>query len=105
MTDNLPNLGACCVCGRSSSAVRNIVLLHQRAPIPGHGWGCGICGLPADGAVAVVCDACLASGNPIRFVVVGYPYQNTRMPIHDLAFAPFDHDPRKHWTPGPNPPD
>jgi len=49
MTDHgsdLLDLGACCACGRSDSLVRNVVMLEQRASVPGTGWGCLLCNLP-----------------------------------------------------------
>ena len=50
-----PSLGPCCMCAGDGV---NIIMLDRRAVIPGHGWGCFICGLPRDGAVAVLCNGC-----------------------------------------------
>lgn len=52
-----PSLGPCCVCG-GTEKVRTILALHKKCPTGRGGWGCLVCGLPSDGAVAVVCDAC-----------------------------------------------
>ena len=52
------SLGPCCQC-ECTDGVRNIFLLNRRGAIPGRGWGCVVCGLPPDGAVAVLCDACV----------------------------------------------
>lgn len=51
------DLGACCGCGCNQA--QNILTLGKKALIPGTGWGCVVCGLPFDGAIAVVCDDCL----------------------------------------------
>jgi len=95
----MKTIGRCCVCEKGGPKVRNIVMLHQRAPVRGTGWGCFVCGLPSDGAVAVICDDCLpgiqAGGSP-KFVCVGYPYQNDRLPFADLKTPAFDHDMSKH---------
>jgi hypothetical protein len=52
----LPMLGPCCACERVGPRVRNWIMLHKRAVIAGHGWGCFVCGLPPDGASYVLCD-------------------------------------------------
>lgn len=60
--EDLPDLGVCCCCGLSSKEgahVRNILSLHKLAPVPGTGWGCFKCGIPSDGAQAVLCDNCI----------------------------------------------
>jgi len=96
-----PTLGRCCVCEKGGPLVRNILSLHQVAPVRGTGWGCVVCGLPSDGAVCVVCDPCLealkASGEiKPKFVCVGYPYQNGRQLLETLKTPAFDHDLSKH---------
>jgi hypothetical protein len=85
-----PSLGPCCNCGTTEN-VRNIVMLARRAPTPGSGWGCVVCGLPSDGAVAVMCDDCLEQ-EP-RAVCDGYPVAGKRVPIEQLAAEAFDHRP------------
>ena len=65
------------------------------APVAGKGWGCVVCGLPSDGAVAVVCDACLESGAPILDVCSGYPASGVRVARESLT-EPFDHDMAAH---------
>lgn len=35
-----------------------LLSLQKKSPTPGRGWGCVVCGLPADGAMAAVCNAC-----------------------------------------------
>jgi hypothetical protein len=88
------DLGQCCAC-RGTENVRNIVCLPVRSLTPSYGWGCVVCGLPSDGAVAVVCDACLESGAPILDVCFGYPKENVRTARTSLT-EPFDHDPAAH---------
>lgn len=84
-------LGTCCACGGSEN-VRNIICLDRKGPTPGKGWGCLVCGLPPDGAVAVLCDECLEQGTAIRFVCIGYPASDGRMPIEELSGEPFEHN-------------
>lgn len=91
------NLGTCCACGKSGQDVHNVVMLNRKGPTPGKGWGCLVCGLPADGAVAVLCDDCLEAGEEIRFVCVGYAAEDGRMPIAELPFEPFEHRLAMHW--------
>ncbi len=94
-------LGTCCVCERAGPTVRNVVLLDLRSPTPGHGWGCMQCGRPPDGAVAVVCDACVragvlrAAGPGVRFACRDYPETEGRVPIGELT-EPFTHDLSRH---------
>ncbi len=96
--DQLTNLGSCCACGKTGPDVRNVVLLRRRSPIPGHGWGCLTCGLPSDGASAVVCDACMdADGDVVlKKACRGYPATEGRVPIEELGDEVFDHDLSKH---------
>ena len=49
--------GSCCIC-ESQTDVRNIIQLDYKVKSES-GWGCVQCGLPAEGAVAIVCDACI----------------------------------------------
>ena len=92
--DGSLELGACCSCG-ATEGVRNIMMLGYRAPVPGTGWGCVVCGLPADGAVAVVCDACLAAGAPVKRVCRGYPSAGERVGRKGLKER-FEHNLSKH---------
>jgi hypothetical protein len=68
---------------------------QEMPPTPGRGWGCVVCDLPADGALAVVCDACLEKRAPLRFACQGYPGKDGRVPI-DLLFGDHNHDMSKH---------
>lgn len=91
------NLGTCCICGGAENVV-NIIMLPFKAKTPGSGWGCFQCGLPMDGAVAVLCDDCIGkyeNGTPIKYAVDGYPFENRRIPVEELT-EPFKHDLSKH---------
>lgn len=81
--------GPCCACRRSDVDVRNLIMLPFRAPQPGTGWGCVVCGLPSDGAIALVCDACLATGASILDCCEGYTTSGQRASV--AGAAPFDH--------------
>lgn len=95
MRDEDEDLGSCCACGETGPAVRNIIMLHKRSPAPGKGWGCCLCSLPADGAVAVKCDACLEAEAPLKFACAGYPAKDGRVPIDQLEGV-HEHDMSKH---------
>lgn len=96
--EDFPDLdfGACCACG-SRVHVRNFILLPFRTPVPGTGWGCATCGLPADGALSVVCDDCAGKGGEIdlKYMVVGFVSEQMRCEI-DCDMEPFEHDAGNH---------
>jgi hypothetical protein len=104
-TEDVPDLGPCCACGRADPTVRNIGILPRRMP-PGYegtGWGCMQCGLPPDGVSAVVCDACLERQAEVLYVILGYPNDKQRLPFAELPDTPFAHDMAYHpeawvWT-------
>ncbi len=93
--DDQPDLGRCCACEKRGPDVRNIMMLDKKAPVPGSGWGCFVCHLPPDGAVAVICDGCLESQAAILFVCVGYPGEDQRALADDLHES-FEHDLAEH---------
>jgi hypothetical protein len=96
VTDDDPiDLGPCCACRQPGPTVRNIMMLAFRAPVPGKGWGCFQCGLPQDGAVAVVCDACMESDAPILDVCHGYASSSGRV-ARETCNEPFEHDMTRH---------
>jgi len=92
-----PSLGPCCMC-ETLAGVRNIIMLDRRCVVAGHGWGCVVCGLPSDGACAVLCDACallyLAGETPLTIACRGYPATDGRVAI--AVLPPFEHDITKH---------
>ena len=96
-----PDLGACCCCGKAGPDVRNLLALPYRAPVDGTGWGCARCGLPADGALAVVCDACQASkqSTDLKAVIYGPWADRRRTYFAEVAKGPrFEHDRDKHYN-------
>jgi hypothetical protein len=88
-------LGTCCACGRDDRTVRIVLYLPRRSPIPGRGWGCVVCELPAEGAVAVICDECAECKVSLRFACIGYPGIDGRIPIEELS-EDFRHDISRH---------
>lgn len=90
------NLGPCCSCEKEDDSVRNLLMLHFKAPIPGTGWGCFVCHLPSDGALAVLCDGCIEDGM-ITQIVSGYPADGKRKPFGEMdRLDKFDHDMKYH---------
>lgn len=87
-------LGTCCAC-EGTAFVRNIVMLPWRSPTPGHGWACLVCGLPNDGAVAVVCDTCMDRNTRFPVACRGYPASEGRIPMSELT-EKFEHDKDQH---------
>jgi len=85
--------GTCCVC-QSDMEMYNIIQLDYKVESES-GWGCFKCGLPMQGAVAVVCDGCLDEhGNDIedqiRFLMDGV---KGRIPVPPVADRiPHEHD-------------
>ncbi len=97
--NDAPDLGPCCICEKTQG-VRNIIMLSRRGVVSGHGWGCAQCDLPADGALAVLCDECTAEfqvdESVLKTACRGYPATEGRIAIADLPPGEFDHDPAKH---------
>ena len=99
-------LGPCCICETEVVMEHNgpdaplpaIVYLRKKAPIAGRGWGCLRCGLPKDGAIAVLCGPCAdeyyAGRAELRFACRGYPCDG-RVPIGDLSGS-HEHDLQYH---------
>ncbi len=72
-------------------------MLPFHAAIPGTGWGCLLCELPANGAVAVICHDCLRNLTPIRFAIDGHAEDKMRVPLTAIAGnGPFGHNHDKH---------
>ncbi|HYK54157.1 MAG TPA: hypothetical protein VEV38_11555 [Candidatus Eremiobacteraceae bacterium] len=94
--DDEPVTGPCCNC-LEITALRNVMFIHRRGPTPGRGWGCVVCNLPQDGAVALICDACARTLTDLpKFVCTGYMKDGERTPLDTLSPEPFDHDPEFH---------
>jgi hypothetical protein len=90
------NLGQCCVCEGPGATV--IVMLEKIAPVEGHGWGCVVCRLPGNGAVAVACESCAAAPDfpaTLRFACRGYSATEGRIPIAELS-GEWKHDAAAH---------
>ena len=66
-------------------------MLPLKAAVRGHGWGCIVCDLAADGACAVLCDSCIEPYNSgaKRLLVAcrGWPGRDGRIPIDELERA------------------
>lgn len=88
--------GPCCACGKHDMPVRIVLRLNYRAPIPGTGWGCQVCGLPNDGALAVVCEECLEQDREPRFAAKGDEFSKDRAPISELESVVFEHNQEAH---------
>lgn len=86
-----PDFGPCCACLCSDKPALGVVMLPLRAGIPGTGWGCVSCNLPQDGAVAVMCESCIAGKSALQMVCEGFVTEKGRRPISDLSSEPFDH--------------
>jgi hypothetical protein len=88
-------MGPCCICGADDAPIAFVVMLDVKGQVPGHGWGCLVCGLPHDGANAVVCADCAAGYEKgelaLRFACRGYPGEDGRVPIGEVTI-PHEHD-------------
>lgn len=92
--------GKCCGCEKVTLLV-GIEFLPLRAPVPGTGWGCVVCDLPSDGAIAVFCGVCCDARDrgaflPTRFACVGSINTGGRVPVADLGPDLFYHDLSRH---------
>jgi hypothetical protein len=88
------DFGVCCSC-RDRRAT-GFVMLRLRAPVPRTGWGCLVCHLPQNGAVAALCDQCGADPKAeIRDVCFGAAITKRRAPIETCTKA-FDHNIKLH---------
>lgn len=97
-TSDPTDLGPCCIC-EGTRGVRNVIMLRQKAPLAGRGWGCVVCGLASDGALAVLCDPCFekfqAKQAALRYACRGYPGKDGRVPYHRLT-GQHEHDHKIH---------
>jgi hypothetical protein len=103
--DEMVPVGRCCACDLVGE-LPNLMMLAHRGPesAAGKGWGCVVCGLPADGAMAAVCRRCIPDdwqpgqpqpGGEIRFACTGYVGEPGRVPLAELSES-FEHDHAKH---------
>jgi hypothetical protein len=90
------DLGPCCSCLKHDPFPDNILVLEKRAPIPGTGWGCFVCNLPHDGALAVVCDDCLRQSRDLKEAISGYPAEKKRIAFSELPPGSFKHIAEMH---------
>lgn len=90
----------CCGCGAMfprETLLKDRVFLEIRGPAAGKGWGCTVCGLAPDGAVAVVCAACFDADRQPRMVCSGFPSEPGRVEVRTLfPFHPHAHSEAKH---------
>lgn len=93
-----PGYGWCCACeGEISPRDPVVVFLPFQAPAGFRGWGCMACGLPPGGAIAVVCQACVAAEKAPRFIATGVNVgDNKRLSLEGYVQIPFLHDARLH---------
>ena len=94
----MSDLGPCCIC-ETYVGVTNILMIDKRGPVAGTGWGCVVCGLPNDGAAAVLCDGCMKlveAGAVPLLVCSGYPGEGKRVPYAELSDEVFTHDEARH---------
>lgn len=91
--DEIRFVGPCCACRRTDVPLRNVVCMTFRVPESalGKGWGCVECAIPADGALAVVCDECMAAERPIVDVCAGYVKEPARAAAEPLRPIPWEH--------------
>jgi hypothetical protein len=89
----------CCICDEMKTPCRQFAMMPVKGPRPDHGWGCVVCHLPNDGAIAVVCDECANDPDKgyedIRFICDGYGDNPGRLPIAEFT-TPHEHDNRFH---------
>jgi hypothetical protein len=107
------DFGTCCICvteGCEANPVRTMIQMQWTCPVPGTGWGCVQCGVPADGALVVLCDHCaekiqngaLSIKSDLHHVVSGELAGKGRMDVETWRRnrEAFSHDFRKHDTRG-----
>lgn len=84
---NLPDAGTCCACECESTPnnpVRNFLLTNCKTPLTGTGWADLEAGLPADGAIAIVCDRCFKTNVRPSHYIYGFVRDKQRRPIAEL---------------------
>jgi hypothetical protein len=89
----ITDTGLCCACNKEPAT--GILMLERQAPIPGTGWGCVVCGIPMNGAIAVLCDSCGVGNTKVMFACFGNLTDKKRIDIRQLKGS-HRHDLSKH---------
>jgi hypothetical protein len=84
-------LGSCCGCGSKENKIARVACLPYKTTEPGTGWGCKLCNLALDGAIAPMCEACMAKGTLPKFFCVGWPGDDVRKPVAELPNEKHEH--------------
>lgn len=87
--------GPCCA--TESDGADNLVFLPLELPeeFHGYGWGCDVCKLPSNGAMAVITDDAKRENLHIKQVIAGLHSGHKRMDIRSCTKA-FEHDQEAH---------
>lgn len=93
-------ISKCCGCNQIK-VTNDVLMLDFKGPSPGKGWGCMVCNLPNDGAIAVLCEDCFKAVEShtmeIQTIVTGYIQDNQRQPLPpEDQRQPWQHDMEKH---------
>lgn len=79
---------------------RNLWMLDFKGPVGFRGWGCVVCDLACDGAIALLCDRCAdptPPGPQLKFLCAGtYVMQGVRVAYAGFPQVPHVHDRSKH---------
>jgi hypothetical protein len=90
--------GACCRC-KQIRKLTAIVMLPRKCPTSGQGWGCVVCHLETDGALAVLCRHCGIAWNgrmeSLLLACKGQVGDTGRVPISQLR-GDYRHDLTQH---------
>ena len=101
---NLPkNYRTCCICEAETADVRNVILLDYKVVCESETvWGCYGCGLPFEGAAAVVCDTCIEKYEDVEAEIKFLMDSHRRIPVppveeriphkHNLSFHKEDRE-------------
>ena len=95
------DLGSCCICEVNDDTVRNAIQLDFKVFGSETCWGCFRCGLPMEGAVAALCDACFEKyrDDPDMEAHITFLMDTAdrRIPVPPVAArVPHKHDLSKH---------
>ena len=90
--------GTCCICSEDIIGISYIVELYFKAPAECQSsWGCFKCGLPNEGAIAIICEKCADTDDvyeDIRFIMDGF---EDRLPVPPKCErVHHDHDYARH---------